>query len=302
MKVFGFEDIMKATRRFSSKNRVNGNVFKGTFSKKMNLAVKRTKMEAIKEVNILKKIYHFNLVKLEGVCENHGSFYLLFEFMENGSLREWLNKGSRKERRSWRKRIQIALDIANGLLYLHSFTDPAYVHNNISSSNILLSSNLRAKVSNFSLARVTERATAASVLTTNVVGEMSYMAPEYREGGLVTPKIDVYAFGVVVLELISGKEAATMIPTIGECMEARLARFLDSNIKETGKMEFALLMVKLSAACLNQEPERRPSMGEVVSNLLKIQVHLQKLQPSPLSYGDRCQFEERTEAETRVES
>ncbi|XP_038885947.1 protein LYK5-like [Benincasa hispida] len=313
MKVFGIDEIMKATRRFSPKNRVNGSVFRGTFGKKMKLAVKRTRMNAIKEVNMLKKLYHFNLVKLEGVCENHGRFYLLFEFVENGSLREWLNRGNRKERQSWRKRIQIAIDVANGLHYLHSFTEPAYVHNNVNTSNILLNSNLRAKVSNFSLARVTERATAACVLTTNVVGAKGYMAPEYREAGVVTPKIDVYAFGVVVLELVTGKEAvcmeggrqvllsATMIPNNEENIEARLARFIDSNIKETGKMEFATLMVKLSAACLNQEPELRPSMGEVVSTLLKIQVHLQKLQPLPLLYGEHHQYEERTEAETNVE-
>lgn len=312
VKVFRFDEIVKATRRFSPKNRVNGSVYRGTFGKKMKLAVKRTRMDAIKEVNILKKVYHFNLVKLEGVCENHGRFYLLFEFMENGSLREWLNRGSRKERQSWRKRIQIALDIANGLHYLHSFTEPAYVHNNINSSNILLDSNLRAKVSNFSLARVTERVTGASALTTNVVGAKGYMAPEYKETGLVTPKIDVYAFGVVVLELVTGKEAvsmeggrevllSSMKPNIGENMEVRLPGFIDSNIRETQKMEFAKLMAKLSTACLNQEPEQRPSMGEVVSSLLKIQVHLQKLQPSTLLYGDRHQYEERIEAETNVE-
>lgn len=298
VKVFSFEEIMKGTRRFTPKNRVNGSVYRGTFGEKMKLAVKRTRVDAIKEVDMLKKIYHYNLVKLEGVCEDHGRFYLLFEFMENGSLREWLNRGSRRERQSWGKRIQIALDIANGLHYLHSFTEPAYVHNNINSNNILLNRNLRAKVSNFSLARTTERARAASVLTTNVVGTKGYMAPEYREAGILTPKIDVYAFGVVVLELVSGKEAvsmeggrevllsATIVPTTGENVEARVARFLDSNVEEAGKMEFAFLMVKLSAACLDQQPERRPSMGEVVSTLIKIQVHLQKLEPSPLSYGN----------------
>ncbi|KAG6585626.1 Protein LYK5, partial [Cucurbita argyrosperma subsp. sororia] len=310
VKVFRFKEITKATRRFSSKNRVNGSVFRGTFEKKTKLAVKRTTMDAITEVTILKKIHHFNLVKLEGVCENDGDFFLLFEFMENGSLREWLDKGSRKERRSWRTRIQIALDIANGLHYLHSFTQPAYVHNNIDSSNILLNSNLRAKLSNFSLARVTERATAASVSTTNLVGAKGYMA---REAGLVTPKTDVFAFGVVVLELVSRKEAVfreggrevllstTMIPTIGNNVESRLTRFLDSKLKEPGKMEFGLQMVKLSAACLNREPEQRPSMGEVVSTLLKIQDCLQKLKPSPLSYGDRDELEGRTKAETNVE-
>ena len=84
-------------------------------------------------------------------------------------------------------------------------------------------------------------------------------------------------------------------------MEVQLAGFIDSNIKETQKMEFAKLMVKLSTACLNQEPEQRPSMGKVVSSLLKIQVHLQKLQLLTLLYGDRHQYEERIEAETNVE-
>ncbi|KAG7020534.1 LysM domain receptor-like kinase 4, partial [Cucurbita argyrosperma subsp. argyrosperma] len=267
VKVFRFKEITKATRRFSSKNRVNGSVFRGTFEKKTKLAVKRTTMDAITEVTILKKIHHFNLVKLEGVCENDGDFFLLFEFMENGSLREWLDKGSRKERRSWRTRIQIALDIANGLHYLHSFTQPAYVHNNINSSNILLNSNLRAKLSNFSLARVTERATAASVSTTNLVGAKGYMA---REAGLVTPKTDALLSEWWFWSLLVEKR-----------------RFF-------GKEDE-------SAACLNREPEQRPSMGEVVSTLLKIQDCLQKLKPSPLSYGDRDELEGRTEAETNVE-
>ena len=127
--------------------------------------------------------------------------------MENGSLKEWLQKKSCQKFQIWNYRIQIALDVANRLHYLQNFTTPAYVHKDICSDNVLLDRDLRAKIANFSLARSTEREESRKSSMWSSLGTKGYMAPEYMEYGLVTPEMDIYAFGVVLLELITGKDA-----------------------------------------------------------------------------------------------
>lgn len=280
-KEYRFEEIKEATENFSSKNRINGCVYKGVFGKDV-LAVKRMRVDASKEVNLLKKINHFNLIKLQGYSEYEGFFYLVFEYMENGSLREWLEKTMSRENQSWGKRIQIALDIANGLQYLHNFTEPSYVHKDINSSNILLNKNLRAKIANFSLAKESE---GEITCTTHVMGTRGYMAPEYLNAGMVSPYMDVYAFGVVLLELITGKDSvfiqegrevmlsAVIVSLMGKqnAEVENLSSLLDPSLL-TGNNEkvVAVELAKLSVACLMQEPASRPSMAEIVSTLLKI--------------------------------
>ncbi|KAJ6320765.1 hypothetical protein OIU78_016039 [Salix suchowensis] len=190
-----------------------------------------------------------------------------------------------EETGNWAQRIRIALDVANRLYYLHSFTETAYVHQDIKSSNVMLNDNLRAKIANFSLAR----AAASAAMTKHVVGSIGYMAPEYVRGGQVTPKIDVYAFGVVLLEMITGKDAvftqddrevllSTTIVSIMENKnpEVELDFLVDPALKGSCRTDFALCLAKVSVACLIKEPARRPSMEEVVSILLKIQANVQK--------------------------
>ncbi|KAF2299893.1 hypothetical protein GH714_005840 [Hevea brasiliensis] len=245
--------------------------------------------QVLKVFGLDERINHFNLIKLHGFCENLGCFYLVFEYMKNGSLREWLSDERSENNGSWSKRIQIALDVANGLYYLHSFTEPACVHNNIKSSNILLDSNLRAKIANFGHARAATRGTTTNAaLTKRVEGTRGYMAPEYVQAGQVTPKIDVYAFGVVLLELITGKDAvfvqdgretplstATVSILKKENAEAELALFINPSFLGSHEIKLALRLARVSLACLTHEPERRPGMGEVVSTLLKIQAGLE---------------------------
>ncbi|KAK6245356.1 Protein kinase domain - like 10 [Theobroma cacao] len=286
LRVFAFEEIKKATQNFSSKNRISGSVYRGGFGGKI-LAVKRMRLDVSKEVQLLKNINHFNLIKLQGVCENGGSFYLVFEYMKEGSLRDWLCNQSPDETGSWTKRIQIALDVAYGLHYLHSFTKPAYVHGDIKSSNVLLNGGLRAKITNFSLARAVVHETSSVAQTTRVVGTRGYMAPEHVQTGQVTSKIDVYAFGVLLLELITGKDAiitqdrreillsATVVSMMEkDNAEAELDSLIDPRLKSDNRTEFALRMAQLSVACLTEEPTRRPSMEDVVSVLSKIRADL----------------------------
>ncbi|EEF52520.1 serine-threonine protein kinase, plant-type, putative [Ricinus communis] len=284
LKVFGLEEVKKATDNFSSKHIIKGSLYWGEFNGQI-LAIKKMNRDVSKEVNILKRINHFNLIKLHGVCENLGCFYLFFEYMKNGSLQEWLSRERFEDVGSWNQRIQIALDIANGLFYLHSFTEPACVHKDITSGHILLDNNLRAKIANFSLAR----AAANAVLTKHIEGTRGYMAPEYVQAGQVTPKIDVYAFGIVLLELITGKDAVFMrdgketllskaIFSVmeKENAEAELAFVIDPSFTGGRQSKLALRLARVSLACLTQVPARRPSMGEVVSTLVKIQTELAK--------------------------
>nr|GEX93045.1 LysM domain receptor-like kinase 4 [Tanacetum cinerariifolium] len=164
---------------------------------------------APKEVKILQKFNHFNLIGLYGVCEHDRACYLVYEFMENGSLKEWLedkNKTSHKSQ-TWTNRIRIGLDVAKGLQYLHNFASPAYVHKDINSSNILLSKALRAKISKFGLARLSDKDQNGNSSIKCPFESKGYLAPEYLETGFVTTKTDVYAFGVVLLELITGRKA-----------------------------------------------------------------------------------------------
>ncbi|XP_060173447.1 protein LYK5-like [Lycium barbarum] len=283
-KVFKFKELKHATLNFGSKNQIKGSVYRGVLKGEI-LAVKKAITDISKEVNMLHKINHFNVIKLCGYCEHKGSFFLVFEYMKNGSLREWLTKTKSRNTISWKKRIQIALDVANGLHYLHCFTNPGYIHKNINSRNILLDSNLRAKIANFSLAKETD----TSGTTRKVVGTTGYMAPEYLETGSVTSKMDIYAFGVVLLELVTGKDAViveeggeTLLSVAvaavmeGENAETVLDGFIEAHMREDDDLEIAFPVASLSLRCLTQEPSNRPSMEEMVSCLLKIQVNVHK--------------------------
>ncbi|XP_038983696.1 protein LYK5 [Phoenix dactylifera] len=250
LKVFSFEELNAATQDFSCACRIEG---------------------------------------LWGICMGQEHCYLVYEHMENGSLKDWLLDRSRSELLSWNHRVQIALDIANGLDYLHNFAEPRYVHMDIKNSNVLLDSNLRAKIANFSMARSSEGRNNGFAITRTVEGSLGYMAPEYLEGGLATPKIDVHAFGVVMLELITGKDAvikhegremllsSVMISIVeGRNAQIELSNFLDSTMRGGCRAGLALAMAKLSVACLRQDPGSRPSMGEVVSILSRVQMESKK--------------------------
>ncbi|CAL9026995.1 unnamed protein product [Prunus brigantina] len=300
LKVFEYEELKGATEDFSNKNCLGGSVYRGFFDGKV-LAIKQMSKDATEEVKLLKKINHFNLISLFGACEHCEDFYLVYEFMENGSLRDWLKNESCPEVPSWNHRVQIALDIADGLHYLHNFIYPAYVHRGISSTNVLLNEDLRAKIANFSLARSAEKEANRNSSTRYAQISKGYLAPEYIEHGLVTPAIDVYAFGVVLLELVTGKEAvflqdgvevllseavfttmgggnAEAIFTLmgGGNAEAHPDRLIDPNLNAEHCMEFAVRMIKLSLACLAEESESRPRIHQVLSSLIKIQLDTEK--------------------------
>lgn len=225
------------------------------------------------------QVNHGNLVKLEGFCidPEDANCYLVYEFVENGSLHSWLheNKG---EKLNWRTRLRIAIDVANGLQYIHEHTRPRVVHKDIKSSNILLDSTMRAKIANFGLAK-----SGCNAITMHIVGTQGYIAPEYLSDGVVSTRMDVFSFGVVLLELVSGKEAIdedgrVMWASVVEKFEGvqedtkvrRVREWMDQSLlKDTISMEGVVSVMNVALACLNKDPSKRLSMVDIVYALSK---------------------------------
>lgn len=276
-KVFGIEELREATDDFDESLVIQGSVYKGSINGEL-YAIKKMKWNAYDELKILQKVNHGNLVKLEGFCidPEEANCYLVYEYVENGSLHSWLH-GNKNDKLSWKTRLRIAIDVANGLQYIHEHTRPQVVHKDIKSSNILLDSNMRAKIANFGLAK-----SGCNAITMHIVGTQGYIAPEYLTDGVVSTKMDVFSFGVVLLELISGKEA---INEEGKVLWAEVDGLLEGTedrkvkkmrewmdeylLKETISMESVVNVTTVAVACLSRDPSKRPSMVDIVYALCK---------------------------------
>nr|CAB3450691.1 unnamed protein product [Digitaria exilis] len=282
-RVFKVEELESGTGGFDDAHLINGSVYKANIGGEV-FAVKKMKWDACEELKILQKVNHSNLVKLEGFCINSatGDCYLVYEYVENGSLDLWLLDRNRARRLDWRARLHIALDLAHGLQYIHEHTWPRVVHKDIKSSNVLLDARMRAKISNFGLAK-----TGHNAVTTHIVGTQGYIAPEYLADGLVTTKMDVFAYGVVLLELVSGREAADergeplwadaedrVFRGRDERLEARAAAWMDSALADqTCPPGSVASVVSVARACLHKDPAKRPSMVDVAYTLSKADEH-----------------------------
>ncbi|XP_050376114.1 protein LYK5-like [Argentina anserina] len=284
---YKFEDLQKATQFFSESGRINGSsVYRANFDGD-EAAVKVMIGDVSPEVNILKRINHSNIIRLSGFCVHRGNTYLVYEFAPTGSLIDCLHKGAISTL-SWKQRVQIANDVASALNYLHNFTEPPLIHKNLNTSNILLDANLRAKVANFGLARaveldkVDEDGGEGFQQTRHVVGTRGYMAPEYIEGGVITPKLDVFGFGVVLLELLSGRPASgdkgehtLLCESIAEVLEGddvrnKLKGFIDPSLKGEYPLELAFSMAQLAKSCVAPQLNSRPTMAQASGTLAKI--------------------------------
>ncbi|GAB2295945.1 LRR receptor-like serine/threonine-protein kinase FEI 1 [Dionaea muscipula] len=225
-----------------------------------------------RELEILGSIKHRHLVNLRGYCNSPLSKLLLYDFLPGGSLDEALH--DRSQQLDWDARLNIILGAAKGLAYLHHDCSPRVIHRDIKSSNILLDGNLEAHVSDFGLAKLLED--EESHITTIVAGTFGYLAPEYMQSGRATEKADVYSFGVLVLEVLSGKR-----PTDASYMEkgVNIVGWLNFLISENRQREMveavcegvqvesldALLSVSIQ--CVSPAPEDRPTMHRVLQIL-----------------------------------
>ncbi|XP_016492540.2 lysM domain receptor-like kinase 4 [Nicotiana tabacum] len=283
VKIYKFEEIKTATENFSPTCLIKGSVYRGTINGDF-AAIKKMSGDVSKEINLLSKINHFNLISLSGICFQDGHWYLVYEYAVNGPLSDWIcHQNSDQKSLNWTQRVQISLDVATGLNYLHSYTSPPHVHKDLNGSNIFLDGDLRAKIANFGLARSADGEEGEFALTRHIVGTQGYMAPEYLENGLVSPKLDVYAFGVLLLEILTGNEvsvlyegsntylAEVLIPVLhDENAKENLSNFIDPSLQGKYPAELAIAIVRLIDNCIKKDPSHRDGMDEIVQSLSRI--------------------------------
>ncbi|KZV52962.1 lysM domain receptor-like kinase 4 [Dorcoceras hygrometricum] len=281
LKVYSFEELKAATEDFSSSCLIEGSVYRGTVNGDF-AAIKKVNGDVSKEINLLNKINHFNLILLSGICFNVGNWYRVYEYAHNGSLSDWIHNNDERRVLSWNQRLQIALDIAAGLNYLHCYASPSHVHKNLNSSNVLISRDFRAKIANFGLARSAEGDGEQFLLTRHIVGTKGYMAPEYLENGLISPKLDVYALGVLMLEILTGSEVSKLYDRYLQLSDVldpvldqengleNLKQLMDPSLQGKYPPELALLIFRLIDNCLKKDPSDRPSTDEILRSLSRI--------------------------------
>ncbi|CAN0890204.1 Probable LRR receptor-like serine/threonine-protein kinase RKF3 [Linum grandiflorum] len=292
---FKFDEIKKATRSFSRDNIIGkggyGNVYKGRLMDGSEVAVKRFKncsaagdASFAHEVEVIASVRHVNLVALRGYCiattsmEGHQRI-IVCELMKNGSLHDHLLAGS-ETKLSWPARQKIALGTAKGLAYLHYGAQPGIIHRDIKANNILLDDNFEAKVADFGLAKFNPE--GMTHLSTRVAGTMGYVAPEYALYGQLTERSDVYSYGVVLLELLSGKKAlfkpdgdedATQQPSLvtdwawSLVKEGRGLDVVEDGMPELGDPDVLERYVLVAVLCSHPQLYARPTMDQVVKML-----------------------------------
>uniref|UniRef100_A0A0E0A1U5 non-specific serine/threonine protein kinase n=1 Tax=Oryza glumipatula TaxID=40148 RepID=A0A0E0A1U5_9ORYZ len=233
--------------------------------------------EFLTEAQTLTKIHHKNLVALIGYCKDEIHLALVYEHMSEGTLEDKLRGKDRKGRSlTWRERLRIVLESAQGLEYLHKACSPRFVHRDVKSSNILLNANLEAKVADFGLTTAFKCDGDTHVSTVRVVGTYGYLAPEYATALQVSEKIDVYSFGVVLLEVITGQPPIIKLPeptTIIQWTRQRLARgniegVVDVNMPDDRyDINCIWKVADVALKCTAHAPGQRPTMTDVVTQL-----------------------------------
>ncbi|PAN18509.1 hypothetical protein PAHAL_3G206900 [Panicum hallii] len=233
--------------------------------------------EFLTEAQTLTKIHHKNLVSLIGYCKDGEYLALVYEYMSEGTLEDKLRgKDGNAGSLTWRQRLRIALESAQGLEYLHKACSPAFVHRDVKTSNILLNANLEAKIADFGLLKAFRREGDTHVSTDRVVGTHGYLAPEYAAVLQLTEKSDVYSFGVVLLEVITGRPPILRCPeptSVVQWARQRLVRgdiedVVDAGLPRGGyDAGAAWKAADVALRCTAQAPAQRPTMTDVVARL-----------------------------------
>ncbi|XP_049392069.1 probable receptor-like protein kinase At1g80640 [Solanum stenotomum] len=259
-----------------------GCVYKAKLEDNLYVAVKKLTQNSIKEfeteVELLSQMQHLNIISLLGYCIHSETRLLVYELMHNGSLETQLHGPSRGSALTWHRRIKIALDAARGIEYLHEQCHPPVIHRDLKSSNILLDSNFNAKLSDFGLAVL---GGAQNKNNIKLSGTLGYVAPEYMLDGKLSDKSDVYAFGVVLLELLLGrrpveKEAPTECQSIVAWAmpqltdRSKLPNIVDPVIQNTMDLKHLYQVAAVAVLCVQPEPSYRPLITDVLHSLIPL--------------------------------
>ncbi|KAG0456282.1 hypothetical protein HPP92_024070 [Vanilla planifolia] len=285
---FTYEELSMATDGFSDANLLGqggfGYVHKGTLANGKEVAIKQLKMgsgqgerEFRAEVEIISHVHHKHLVSLVGYCISEGKRLLVYEYVMNNTLEFHLH-GSDRPTMNWPTRLKIALGIAKGLAYLHEDCYPKIIHRDIKAANILLDYNFEAKVADFGLAKFASDKNTH--ISTRVMGTFGYLAPEYASSGKLTDKSDVFSYGVMLLELITGRLPVDMVHSLDESLvdwarprmvqameEDYFRELVDPRLGRDYSHNEMKRMIACAAACVRHSARRRPRISQVLRAL-----------------------------------
>ncbi|XP_076883636.1 putative receptor-like protein kinase At2g42960 isoform X1 [Bidens hawaiensis] len=284
---FTLRDLEQATGRFSSENVVGeggyGVVYKGTLVNGTEVAVKKllnnlgqAEKEFRVEVEAIGHVRHKNLVRLLGYCIEGTQRMLVYEYVDNGNLEQWLHGDTQESGvLTWEARMKVLLGIAKALAYLHEAIEPKVVHRDIKSSNILIDHDFNGKLSDFGLAKLLDA--GESHINTRVMGTFGYVAPEYANTGMLNEKSDIYSFGVLLLEAVTGRDPVDYSRVANEVNLVEWLKMMVGNRRaeevvapnldpkpSTHALKRALLV---ALRCVDPDSSKRPKMSQVVRML-----------------------------------
>ncbi|XP_038898062.1 probable leucine-rich repeat receptor-like serine/threonine-protein kinase At3g14840 isoform X2 [Benincasa hispida] len=297
---FTLRQIKAATNNFDVSNKIGeggfGPVYKGFLLDGTIIAVKQLSSkskqgthEFVNEIGLISALNHPHLVKLYGCCTEEKQLLLVYEYMENNSLAQAMF-GPKESRLilDWPIRQKICIGVAKGLAYLHEESRLKIVHRDIKATNVLLDKNLNPKISDFGLAKLDEEGNTH--ISTRIAGTFGYIAPEYAMRGYLTDKADVYSFGIVALEIVSGRSNTTyrskddcfyLLDWALELKEKEsLMELVDPRLGSDFNQREAMIMINIALHCTNVIPTERPSMSLVVG-MLEGKVAVEELASHP---------------------
>ncbi|KAM1198759.1 hypothetical protein ACFXTH_010051 [Malus domestica] len=308
---FDLGTIETATNKFSDNNKLGeggfGVVFKGTLANnEQEIAVKRLSksskqgvQEFKNEVALVAKLQHRNLVRLLGFCLEGEETILVYEYVPNQSLDYFLFESKKRERLDWSRRCMIIGGITRGIVYLHEDSRLRVIHRDLKASNILLDENMNPKISDFGMARMFGVDDQTQGNTKRIVGTYGYMAPEYAMEGLYSIKSDVFSFGVLLLEIMTGRKnflgfhlttngATTLIGNAWKLWnEGKVLELMDPLLKGSCSPNEFLRYVHIGLLCVQEDANNRPTMSSVVLMLKSEAISLSKPE-RPAFFTGRC--------------
>ncbi|KAJ9563773.1 hypothetical protein OSB04_008933 [Centaurea solstitialis] len=286
-KVFNLQTLVSATKKFHPDNKLGqggyGPVFKGKLEDGREIAVKKLsqsssqgKKEFINEAKLLARVQHRNVVNLLGFC-GYPEKLLVYEYVVHESLDKLLFKSTNRMVLDWKRRYDIIVGVARGLLYLHEDSHDRIIHRDIKASNILLDDKWVPKIADFGMAKLYPE--DQTHVNTRVAGTNGYMAPEYVMHGNLSVKVDVYSFGVVVLELISGHKNSTfnLDPACQNLLDwayklykkGKSLEILEPSLASSANLDQVSACIQIGLLCTQSDPHQRPTMRRVVVMLTR---------------------------------
>jgi serine/threonine protein kinase len=286
--LFDFKELLEATSNFSEENILGqggfGTVYKGQLPEGYEIAVKRLAShsgqgftEFQNELQLIAKLQHTNLVKLLGCCSQEEEKILVYEYLPNKSLDFFIFDENKRALLDWSKLVAIIEGVAHGLLYLHKHSRLLVVHRDLKPSNILLDGEMNPKISDFGLAKIFSSNDTEGNTTRRVVGTYGYMAPEYASKGIFSIKSDVFSFGVIMFEILSGmrnsgsKQFGDFINLLGYAWqlweEGRWTDLVDATLDPKSHSEMMMRFFNIALLCVQENATDRPTMADVIAML-----------------------------------